>query len=68
MGTENRIDATSDRLKGKAKESAGKLTDDEKLEREGRADQVKGAAKDAAQDVKDAAHKVGDRVKDAFDR
>lgn len=68
MGTEKRIDAASDRLAGKAKEAAGKLTEDEKLEREGRLDQVKGAAKDVVEDVKDAAHKASDRVKEAFDR
>lgn len=40
-------------LKGKAKEAAGKATDNEKLEAEGKADQTKAAGKDAGEKVKD---------------
>lgn len=68
MGTDDRIDAKTDKLAGKAKEAAGKLTDDESLEREGHIDQAKGAAKDAAEDVKDAARKAAEHVKDATGR
>lgn len=41
-----------DDIKGKAKEAAGKATGNERLEREGKADQVKDTAKDAATDIK----------------
>ena len=58
---------TLERSKGKAKEAAGKVTDDERLEREGRKDQVKGDARKAAGDVKDAGKKLKQSVKDAAD-
>ena len=44
---------------GKAKEVAGKVTNNEELEAEGKADQAKADAKQAGDSVKDAA-------KDAF--
>ncbi|WP_395244386.1 CsbD family protein [Agromyces sp. MMS24-K17] len=54
MGAEERADATGDDLKGKAKEAWGKVTDNERLEAEGKADQAKSDLKNAAEDVKDA--------------
>jgi uncharacterized protein YjbJ (UPF0337 family) len=48
---------TVDKVKGKAKEAAGALTDDDRLRREGKADQVVGK-------VKNAADKVIDKAKD----
>ena len=50
-----------DDLKGRAKEAAGDLTDDEDLQREGKVDQATGTVKDK---VGDAA----DKVKDVLDR
>ena len=44
-----------DDVTGKAKEAEGKLTDDKSREAEGKLDQAKGKAKDAIEDVKDAA-------------
>jgi len=44
----------TDDLAGKAKEAAGKVTDDEKLEREGRVEQGKADLQQAAEKVKDA--------------
>jgi uncharacterized protein YjbJ (UPF0337 family) len=44
-----------DEVTGKAKEAEGKLTDDKSREAEGQLDQAKGKAKDALDDVKDAA-------------
>lgn len=41
-----------DETKGRAKEAAGKLTDDEELEREGKADRAAGKLKDAVDKVK----------------
>lgn len=46
-----------DDMKGRAKEAAGDLTDDEGLEREGKVDQAGAKIKDRVDDVKD---KVGD--------
>lgn len=48
-----------DDLKGKAKEAAGDLTDNDDLKREGKVDQATGAIKDK---VGDAADKVKDIV------
>lgn len=42
-----------DKAKGKAKEGAGKATDDEEMESEGKVDQAKGGLKGAWDDAKD---------------
>lgn len=49
---------TIDKAKGRVKEAAGALSDDDELREEGRIDQVAGK-------VKDAAEKVVDKVKQA---
>jgi uncharacterized protein YjbJ (UPF0337 family) len=41
-------------MKGKAKETIGRATDDEELEAQGRADQAKADLKNAGEEVKDA--------------
>jgi uncharacterized protein YjbJ (UPF0337 family) len=43
--------AEMDKLKGRAKEAAGDLTDDEDLQREGKVDQTKGEAKEKVDEV-----------------
>ena len=48
-------------IKGKVKETVGKVTGDEDLERKGKTDQAKSAVKDVGEQVKD----VGEKVKDA---
>lgn len=50
-----------DEIKGRAKEAAGDLTDDEDLQREGKIDQVTG-------DVKEKVGDVADKAKDLFSR
>ena len=57
MSLDDRFDAAKDDVKGKAKESWGKATDDESTEAEGKLDQVKGDLKEGMADVKD---KLGD--------
>jgi uncharacterized protein YjbJ (UPF0337 family) len=52
---EVRIVGLKDDVTGKAKEAEGKLTGDSSREAEGKLDQAKGKAKDAVEDVKDAA-------------
>lgn len=54
MADQDRIDGAATNLGGKVKEAAGKLTGDEKLKAEGRADQVKGKVQNAVGGVKDA--------------
>ena len=49
----------SDELKGRVKEAAGALIDDDKLKREGKTDQVVGK-------VKQTVEKAVDKVKDAL--
>jgi uncharacterized protein YjbJ (UPF0337 family) len=46
------VDNTDD-LKGRVKEAAGDLTDDDDLKREGQVDQGKGKVKDFVDDVAD---------------
>ena len=50
-----------DDLKGRAKEAAGDLTDDEDLEREGKVDQATGTAKEKFGDA-------ADKVRDVLNR
>jgi uncharacterized protein YjbJ (UPF0337 family) len=50
-----------DEMKGRAKEAAGDLTDDDDLKKEGKVDRASGA-------VKDKVDKATDKVKDAVDR
>ena len=54
-------DGTTDDLKGRAKEAAGDLTDDQGLKNEGKVDRAEGS-------VKDAVDKAGDKVKDVVNR
>ena len=60
MGLEKRIDATKDQVVGKAKEVTGEVTDDKKLEAEGKSEGLLGKAKDVVEDVKD-------KIQDAFE-
>jgi uncharacterized protein YjbJ (UPF0337 family) len=53
--------ANTDDMKGRMKEAAGDLTDDDDLKREGKTDQL-GA------EVKDKANKVVDKAKDMVNR
>ena len=54
MGLDDKISNTAENAKGKAKEAAGKVTDDERLEAEGKADQAGADLKQAGEKVKDA--------------
>jgi uncharacterized protein YjbJ (UPF0337 family) len=54
-----------DKTKGHVKETVGDLTDDERLEREGKLDRASGEVKGAADDAKD---KVGEGVDAIRDR
>ncbi|MBH0115275.1 CsbD family protein [Salinibacterium sp. NG253] len=54
MSASDKIENAAEDLTGKAKEAAGKATNNEKLEAEGNADQAKASLKKAGENVKDA--------------
>lgn len=54
MSATDKIKNAVEDMTGKGKEHTGKLTDDERLENEGRADQSKADLKNAGEKVKDA--------------
>ena len=54
MATDDKLRNQGEDLKGKAKESIGRATDDEELEAAGRADPAKSSLKQAGEKVKDA--------------
>lgn len=54
MGIDDKAQNKAEELSGKAKEAAGKLTDDEQLEAEGKIDQTKANLKQAGEEAKDA--------------
>lgn len=53
MGVEDKINNASEEATGKLKEGAGKATDDERLEAEGKGDQASANAKQAGEKIKD---------------
>ena len=53
-----------DDAKGRVKEAAGDLTDNDKLKREGKADQAGAKVKEIVEDVKEKVEDVVDDVKD----
>ncbi|MFD1432750.1 CsbD family protein [Lacticaseibacillus yichunensis] len=69
------FDAMKDKVVGKVKETAGKVSGDEKLEAKGKAEQMAGEAKDKAAELKkkaedatdDATDKVAKKFNDAVD-
>ncbi|GIG55523.1 CsbD family protein [Demequina activiva] len=65
MSGSDRLDNAAEDAKGKMKEGAGKATDDEQLEAEGKWDQTKADAKDKVEDAKDA---VAEKYNEATDR
>jgi uncharacterized protein YjbJ (UPF0337 family) len=52
-----------DKAKGAVKETVGKVTGDRQTEAEGKADKLKGHAKDAAHEVKESAEDAVDSLK-----
>jgi uncharacterized protein YjbJ (UPF0337 family) len=53
----------TDKVKGAVKETAGKVTGNERVEAEGKTDKAKGEAKNAAHDVKETAKGAADSLK-----
>ena len=54
MGLDDKIGNAAENARGKAKETAGKATGDERREAAGKGDQVKADLKNAGEKVKDA--------------
>jgi uncharacterized protein YjbJ (UPF0337 family) len=61
VGTGDKIDNQAEVLKGKAKEAAGRVTDEPELEAEGKGDQAKGHIKQAGEKIKDAVKNILDK-------
>ena len=57
-----------DKAKGRVKQAAGDLTDDDDLRREGKADELGGKVKDLVDNLKDKANEAVDKVKEHVDR
>jgi uncharacterized protein YjbJ (UPF0337 family) len=53
MVDRDRVEGSAKNLGGKIKEAAGKMTGDEKMKREGQADQVEGKVQNVVGGVKD---------------
>ncbi|MFG2720224.1 CsbD family protein [Streptomyces sp. NPDC048416] len=60
-------DSAMDKIKGKAKEKAGKVTGNDRMATEGRTDQAKGRTKDAMGNAKERAQGVRDSLTDKRD-
>lgn len=60
--------SNADDLKGRVKEAAGDLTDNEDLEREGKTDRAAGKAKEMLEDAKEKVDDAIDAVKDRLHR
>jgi uncharacterized protein YjbJ (UPF0337 family) len=57
-----------DDMKGRAKEAAGDLTDNDDLKREGKADQFGATIKEKAERAKDKVDETVDNMKEKLDR
>ncbi|WP_329124822.1 CsbD family protein [Streptomyces sp. NBC_01353] len=57
------MSSAMDKAKGKLKEVAGKITGNERLESEGRTDQVKTKIRDTAKSVREHAEGIKDSLK-----
>ena len=53
MSAKDKIENAAQDLAGKAKEAVGKVTDDQKLQAEGKKDQAAASVKKTGEDVKD---------------
>jgi uncharacterized protein YjbJ (UPF0337 family) len=63
MGFDDKADNKAEDLKGRAKEAAGSITGDDELKNEGRADQAESSVKQAGEKAKDAVDDLKDAAK-----
>lgn len=66
-GTGDKAEGRTDEMKGKLKETAGGVVNDEEMRDEGQSQQTKGEAKQAWGDVKNTGESLKERAKDAVD-
>ena len=68
--TEGRLamEGKFDEAKGRVKQAAGDLTDDERLKQEGKTDEAGGKVKQALDDAKEKGEELVDKVKDKLNR
>jgi uncharacterized protein YjbJ (UPF0337 family) len=57
------VKGAADKATGAVKDAVGKMTGNEKLQAEGKAEKVEGSARESVGDVKDAGRSVADAVK-----
>ena len=62
------MEGKKDDIKGRVKEAAGDLTDDDDLKREGKADRAAGSVKDKLEQAKDKGEEFVDKAKDKLQR
>jgi len=65
MWNKDEVTGKADQAKGKMKEKIGDLTDDERLRKEGAADQAAGKAREG---IGEGRRKVGEAIKDVGDK
>lgn len=65
---DQRIEGTWNDTKGKVKEGVGDMTDDERLQNEGQADQLQGKVQKGIGEVQDTLQDAGDRISDEVDK
>ena len=63
MADEQHAKGFAKKVEGTVKDAVGKLTGNEKLQAEGKADKAEGSGREAVGDVKDAGQNVADAVK-----
>jgi uncharacterized protein YjbJ (UPF0337 family) len=63
MGKDDKLENEFDNAKGHAKEAAGHVTGNARLEDEGKADQAEAKVRNAGEHVKDAAREAKDAFK-----
>jgi uncharacterized protein YjbJ (UPF0337 family) len=62
------MEGKKDDIKGRVKEAAGDLTDDDDLKREGKTDRAAGSVKDKFERAKDKGEEFVDKAKDRLQR
>lgn len=68
MDLDDKVKNKVDQASGKAKEAVGKLTDDEKMEAEGRLQHAKAVLAEDADKLKKSVENAAEHIKDAFKR
>lgn len=66
-GAGDKVKGMAQQAVGRAKEGVGVATDNERLEGEGRVDQVRGQGNELKGDVKSKLDELGDKVDDKID-